>query len=236
MKIEIHPKYNQLATFIHSLPEQFDRTGTVIYEGRNVLRKYSVGGINLVVKRFKKPHVINRFVYGTFRSSKACRSYQNALILLEKGIPTPFPVAYIEEYCWGFADSYYVSLESVSVREMREFCTNPDICDRRFILESFGLFTARLHQLGILHLDYSGGNILFRTEGNNVFFELVDINRMHFKQIGEEEGYHGLRRLWVTDEIYKEIAKGYARGRGFDEATACRWILHYKNQFMRRRK
>ncbi|OAV71519.1 hypothetical protein Barb6_01391 [Bacteroidales bacterium Barb6] len=72
--------------------------------------------------------------------------------------------------------------------------------------------------------------------GKQCFFELVDINRMRFKQVGEEKGYRSLRPLWVTDEMYKEIAKSYACGRGFDEATACRRVLHYKNQFMRRRK
>ena len=37
MKLEINPKYNMLASFVRTIPEQFDDLGLVIYEGRNIL-------------------------------------------------------------------------------------------------------------------------------------------------------------------------------------------------------
>lgn len=46
-------------------------------------------------------------------------------------------------------------------------------------MTAFAEFTARLHEAGILHLDYSPGNILYDKIGEEYHFSLVDINRMH---------------------------------------------------------
>lgn len=234
MKIGINTKYNSLIPFIQAIPEQFDKSGTVIYEGRNILRKYNVNNFCIVVKSFKPPHVINRFVYSGLRKSKAYRSYNHALLLKEIGVNTPDPIAYIEQYKMGLVHSYYISLQSPFTRNMREFWFIPEIGDRHFILEKFGLFTAKMHELGVLHRDYSAGNILFGMIDGDVSFELVDINRMSFSPVSEEEGYKNLAPLWLTDAAYIEIAKAYANGRGFDESVAIKQILYYKNIFMKK--
>ena len=59
MKLEINPKYNMLASFVRTIPEQFDDLGLVIYEGRNILRKCVVGDLHLVIKSFAPPHPIS---------------------------------------------------------------------------------------------------------------------------------------------------------------------------------
>jgi serine/threonine protein kinase len=52
---------------------------------------------------------------------------------------------------------------------MREF-EEGGIAGREDILEAFAAFTVDLHKKGVLHLDYSAGNILFdRREGSVVF-------------------------------------------------------------------
>lgn len=51
-------------------------------------------------------------------------------------------------------------------------------------MTAFAEFTARLHEAGILHLDYSPGNILYDKIGEEYHFSLVDINRMHFGESG----------------------------------------------------
>ena len=63
--------------------------GTVVYKGRNELRKMTYGGLDLVVKSFHRPNLINRFVYGVFRPSKAKRSYDHARMYQEIGVGTP---------------------------------------------------------------------------------------------------------------------------------------------------
>ena len=232
MKIEINPVYRHLTDFIYSVPYLFDSIGEIIHDGRNRLRRCNIYGYELVIKRFKKPHLINRFVYGSIRDSKAERSYEYAFKLLEKNINTPIPVAYIEVYSFGLRDSYYLSLYTSIKREMREFCDLESVDNNRFILEAFGKFTANLHNKGVLHIDYSPGNILFDTVHGRPVFTLVDINRMKFVNVSEEMGYKNLQRLWLHDEPFRVIARSYAKERGFDEDKAEELILKYKNRYM----
>ena len=51
-------------------------------------------------------------------------------------------------------------------------------------LLAFARYTAALHQAGILHLDYSPGNILIHhNEIDGYSFSLVDVNRMQLLTI-----------------------------------------------------
>ena len=89
----LHPDCESLRDFMLSVPERFDRgEGTVIHKGRNELRKMKYGEQEFVVKSFHRPNLINRFVYGIFRPSKAKRSYVHAGMFLEIGVGTPRPV------------------------------------------------------------------------------------------------------------------------------------------------
>ena len=73
MKVVINPKYNFLTDFIYHLPGCFFKDGETIYQGRNILKKYDIQGYRLIVKRFKRPNIINQIVYSFFRRSKARR-------------------------------------------------------------------------------------------------------------------------------------------------------------------
>ena len=233
MKYVINPKYRFLEEFIYSVPENFTFTVELIYSGRNILKLYEVQGCRLVVKSFKVPHIINRFVYMNMRRSKARRSFEYANYLLEQGIYTPEPVAFIED-CSGLGlnHSFYVSLECPFKRNLREFWYVPEIGDRMPILESFARYTADMHEKGILHKDYSSGNVLFEVKNDRPSFALVDINRMKFGKIGEEEGYKNFDRLWLPDETYKVIAYNYALARGFNPQYAIERICYFKDKRM----
>ena len=71
MKVVINPKYNFLTNFIYHIPGCFFKEGETIYQGRNILKKYDIQGYRLIVKRFKRPNIINQIVYSFFRRSKA---------------------------------------------------------------------------------------------------------------------------------------------------------------------
>lgn len=235
MKIVINPSYKFLENFIYSLPDNFEKSGDVIYEGRNILRQYTIKNLSVIVKRFKRPGLINRIAYRFFRLSKAHRSYQYGIELRRRGILTPQPIAFIEKHNFGLTDSYYVSLESPFKRTMREFWFNPEIGDRHFILEAFGKFTSQMHQKEVLHLDYSAGNVLFDVEDGIPVFSVVDINRMRFGKVTEEEGYKSFKRLWLPNDVYIAIAKSYAAAHKYNEAHAIERICYYKNCFMKRK-
>lgn len=232
-RIVIHPSYKGLSSFIEDIPNIFDLEGTLIFQGRNQLKHYRINDIDLIVKRFKRPHILNRFVYVTIRLSKAARSYKNALRLETLKITTPTPVAYIEERSWGLSYSYYITTELKNMVEIRNIHSLYNEEDAYKILTAFGNYTARLHKQGILHKDYSAGNILFRMEEGQIYFSLVDINRMRFGAVSTEQGYKNFERLWLSDSDFVTIAKAYAQERNLDPEEAIKRICFYKNQFMR---
>ncbi|MDR1403014.1 MAG: lipopolysaccharide kinase InaA family protein [Tannerellaceae bacterium] len=239
MKIIVNPAYRGVEKAIRQIPGVFERSGELVYKGRNILKRFRADNANLIVKRFKKPHLINRFAYVYVRKSKACRSYEYAFKLLENGIHTPAPIAFMEEYKYGLLTfSYFISEEITEAREIREFVLHPEkLAGEAFVLDAFGRFTAGMHQKKICHNDYSPGNILYRTgEGGEVTFYLVDINRMRFnKSVPEEKGYRNFKALWLPDAAFVLIAHSYARAMGYALARATERILYYKNSFMKRR-
>lgn len=74
MRVIVNPKYAHLQKEIEEIPRSFQKERDVVYDGRNVLKRIGLGSIDVVVKSFKKPHIINRVVYSFFRQSKAERS------------------------------------------------------------------------------------------------------------------------------------------------------------------
>jgi hypothetical protein len=89
----------------------FDSEGILFGDGqRNKIKLFELEGKTINIKSFKIPHLINKIAYKYFRKSKARRSFEYATTLLEKGIGTPQPIAYFENYdIIGLKDSYYVS-------------------------------------------------------------------------------------------------------------------------------
>lgn len=232
-KIVVNPLFESLHFFVETLPVAFDSTGIVIFKGRNILKRYEVNGISLVVKRFKIPHIINRIAYVTFRSSKAARSYENALKLSTLGIETPQPIAYIEERFLGLTYSYYVTSELKNMTEIRDIHSVCSEEEAMSILIALGQYTAGLHKKGILHKDYSPGNILFGIENGQIHFSIVDINRLFWGPITEEVGYKNFERLWLSDSDFVTVASSYASYMGYDVYKAVKRICFYKDRFMK---
>jgi hypothetical protein len=149
---------------------------------RNKIKLFELEGKTINIKSFKIPHLINKIAYKYFRKSKARRSFEYATILLEKGIGTPHPIAFFENYdTVGLKDSYYVSEHLQCDLTFRELVEIPDFADHDTILRQFTAFSFDLHEKGIEFLDHSPGNTLIKKtiEGNYDFF-LVDLNRMDF--------------------------------------------------------
>ena len=67
MRVIVNPKYAHLQKEIEEIPRSFQKERDVVYDGRNVLKRIGLGSIDVVVKSFKKPHIINRVVLNNFR-------------------------------------------------------------------------------------------------------------------------------------------------------------------------
>ena len=199
-----------------------------------MIRKTSVEGIEVNVKRYAVPPLINRIVYLFFRLSKGKRAYVYPERLFAKGFETPEPIAYVEERRMGLIGySYFLSIHSAY---RYNFCSmgNADVRDCADVVRAFARFTARLHEAGILHLDYSPGNILYDKLDDGYHFSLVDINRMRFGRVGKKRGCANFARLWGQTSFFVLLAKEYARARHMDEDECVRLVLHYRKKFWQR--
>ena len=233
----INPKYQHLKEWLERLPEDFERLGEIIYDKRNQLRVIPAPDGTLVnAKRYCVPHAINRVVYSLgIRQPKGRRAFIYPSRLLERGIDTPEPIAYIEprNRLGLLRETYFVSVQSPLRHTLYEFGDAREGTYEEMAHE-LGLFTATMHEREVLHLDYSPGNILWDKDEQGYHFAVVDINRMHFGKVDIEQGCAALRRLWGPKRFVELIARSYAAARDFDEDEAVRLTMQARTAFWTR--
>ena len=232
----INEKYMHLREWLERLPEQFEQLGEVIYDKRNQLRVIEAPDGTLVnAKRYCKPHAVNRVVYSLgIRQPKGLRAFRYPALLLERGIDTPEPIAYIEQrQCGLLGLSYFISVQSPLKHTFYEF---GDAKEGTYedMAEALGRFAAMMHDREVLHRDFSPGNILWDKDGEGYHFAVVDINRMRFGKVDMEEGCANLCRLWGPKRFIELIARSYAKSRGFDEDEAVRLTMQARTAFWTR--
>ena len=92
-------------------------------------------------------------------------------------------------------------------------------------------FTAHMHNEGVLHKDFSPGNILWDKDEKGYHFAVIDINRMEFKQVDINEGCANFARLWGITDIFRTMARTYAKARNFDVDECERLVVMHRNKF-----
>jgi len=231
MKTIINPTYNALSSFINRIPDIFDQEGELVFTARNQLKSYTVEGVDLIVKRYKKPHLINRIAYTFFRPSKAKRAYDYALRLLELNINTPMPIAYIEQKSFGLLDhGFFISVYEKEYSDIREFMIGTQTDDT--LLQHLAKYIAHFHSKGVLHFDMSPGNVLYKKVKDNYLFTLIDINRMHFSHsISKTDRYKSFKRLSENKSVLTRIATLYAAAAQLDESESVERINYYCTEF-----
>ena len=230
---KVDQSYGPLKYEVKSLPAAFKYGhGTVIYKGRNELRQMNWKGTEVVVKSFRIPNIVNRISYGVFRSSKAQRSFEYAKRLLQDGIGTPYPVGYYtERNGLLFSHSYYASLKSECPYSYIDLM-HGDFPGQEEVLRAIARTTAKMHNLGYIHNDYSRGNILFRITDTGVKIEIIDLNRIRFHKIGIHEGCRNFERLPGTKQMLMIMADEYARARGFNPEECVELVLKYNHIYV----
>lgn len=236
--IKVSPKWQQWRDFLLAIPPHMDSEGTWIYGGkRNLIKLFSASdGTVIVVKRYHKPKGINLLVYSLgIRKPKGVRAYRYASILNAHGVETPEPVAYIENRkCGLLLDSYLITLQCPYKHRLYEMGdAKPDVYGP--MAKSLANFTAHMHDEGILHLDFSPGNILWEKDSaGNYHFALVDINRMKFGHVPMKEGCKSFARLWGPKAFIVMLVSEYARLRNFNIENALKITLGARRRFWKR--
>lgn len=242
MKIKIAKPFQEDKDKIENIFKNFHNDGLLLGNGeRNQIKLFDLKGQSINVKSFKIPNLINKIVYKYFRKSKAQRSFDNALYLLEHGIGTPQPIAYAENFSlFGLKDSFYASKHVEYDLTFRELVSNPDYPERDQILASFTKFTHLLHENGILFKDHSPGNTLIKKTEEGYDFFLVDLNRMVFKPLTFEERIKNFSRLTPKEEMVRVMSNRYAElmNRNPEEVFELMWkhTKTFQEKYHRKRR
>lgn len=196
-----------------------------IHKARNEIKIIDFNGESLVVKSFKIPSILNKIVYTFFRDSKAKKSYENSIKIIDF---VPKPIGYVEFKKFGLMhESYFVSENFKYDFTIREPLLQTDFKNKDGVFKAFAKFTYRLHEQGIFHLDYSPGNILIKEENEDYIFKIVDINRMEFKPLDLDERLKNFAKLWAKDDDLEVIIKEYTSLMGKDEQSCIDSALKY---------
>lgn len=227
-KIKLNKSYGKFQDFLINIKEYFEANNETIHKARNELKIINHNGIDTVVKAFKVPNSINKIAYTYLRDSKAKKSYEYSMQI---GRFTPTPIGYIEFYEKNLlSQSYFVSEKFEYDFTIREPLLQKDFTNQENIFKQFARFTFDLHESGILHKDYSPGNILIKQNQDEYIFKIVDINRMEFKKLNLEERLKNFSQLWALDQYLTIIIKEYAALVKEDEPKCLDIALKYSQK------
>lgn len=228
IEVVINPDYKYLIDFIYNIPKETYKYDKVFKNDRNSVKKATVNGVQLVIKRYKVPNLIQRFIYTFFRKSKAQRSYEYASRLNKKGVKTANSIAYIEmNKNRLFHTGYYVSefLDYTLLDEIKNY----DYETKSEILKELAKFTIRQHQLGIFNKDYNSTNIFFYKENENWEFAIIDTNRIRFKnKINQNKAARQLKTTTLPITDTAKIIERYANIRGWNAIQLCGSVFNKK--------
>lgn len=234
--LTVNPHFQECEEFSKHIEEHFNSKTSTIHKARNEIKVLTCNKYSVVVKSYKIPNFLNALAYTYLRESKAHKAYCNALKLNALGINTPAPIAFIEEYDSLLQKSFFISEEFVFDFTIREPLEDSDFTDRENIFKAFAYFSVQLHKNGILHQDYSPGNILIKKITDGYEFSIVDINRMAFQEIDFETGCENFSKLWADENALKTIALEYAKEMGYDTVKTVKRIIDLDHQHKRFKK
>ncbi len=153
--------------------------GQILKDGRtSFVSHVKLGGIEVVVKRYNHKGLLHSLRH-TFKKSRATRSWLNANRLLLLGIPTPRPLAYIDEYRGPLLHRSYFITEFIGGQELHGILRDESVpVDRKQRLIDEVVHTLnRLAGHRISHGDLKHTNIL--CSGDKITLTDLDGMRVH---------------------------------------------------------
>jgi len=211
--------------FLKNMKIHFTELNNSIHKARNEIKITDFNDESLVIKSFKVPNIINKIIYTFFKSSKAKKSYDNSLKIINF---VPKPIGFIEFKKFALIkDSYFISENFKYDFTIREALLDNSFMDKGKIFKEFAKFTLKLHEAGIFHLDYSPGNILIKKEDTGYIFKIVDINRMQFINLTLNDRLKNFSKLWAKNEDLIIIIKEYAKLFNADETLCIKNAIKY---------
>ena len=237
-QIVVNPEYKDIERWVRSLPDTFCNSGELIHKGRNEVRVFRLlDGERVAVKRYRRPLWFQRIDYTCLRSSKAQRAYKYGLRLLEYGIPTPKPIAFIDMYKCGLVDcSFFISSYSPDKDCNVLHDTRDELMSQRLA----SLFV-QMHERRFLHGDSNISNFLFHENSDasgdyNVY--TIDINRSRFmdRELTRKECLDNIVPLTHQLDVLRMVVGYYAKARNWNVDETVDYVLTQRKKFEARRR
>lgn len=159
---------NELNQFFINPENVYKQYGTeILKNGRSsTVAKIILGDQTLVLKRYNLKNMWHR-LRRCLRQTRAANTWSLAQRLYLLGIPTPKPVAFIENRFLGFRGTSYFLMEKVKGVDIGEYFLNYSPDDKRFqmIAELVVALIFNLKTLQLTHGDLKKNNILITSTG-----------------------------------------------------------------------
>jgi len=225
----IESKYKYL---LLDILKYFNASKTCLQKERNEIKIVDFENEKINVKSFKIPNFIKKIAYTFLKDSKAKKSYNNSLRILEF---VPKPLAYIEFYKFGLLDkTYFLSEHFFYDFTIRDFLCKTSTIEKNEVFKEFAKFSFALHNKGIYHLDFSPGNILIKKQNSKYCFKIVDINRMKFIKFDLKLRMKNFAKLWADDDDLRLLISYYAKLLGADENKCIQLALAFSKTHKKR--
>lgn len=184
----------------------------------------------------------------SYSGSRACRSWQTAQAMLERGIGTPRPIAFLDRWAGRrILESYlFTELEqdmcTFKDELIRLYTTDPECARIMALLECVARAIKAMHDAGIAHRDLGNQNILLRPVGPAGWSDVkfVDLNRA---QVGPRLGLAArafdISRISLPSDflrVFKEMYFGEVVPAEFQETEASyrqRFAWHTRTRALR---
>jgi len=227
------PDFIQAIADCHSLLN--DSEAEILLDSRNrvgvvTLPFHGQKKVDVVIKEFRSRGV-NK-LKSLFFSGKAFRAWQGAMVLTERKVDTPPPVACLEKRKALFLDESFFLTERISgVREIRFLFLELQPVELRELLDSLSRHLSLCHERGVLHRDLSDGNILVKKGKSGEFrFFLIDTNRIRIKRrISPLKRMKNLIRLGVPPGNQCYFLEQYS---GEDRVKGFLWFWYRFNKMV----
>jgi serine/threonine protein kinase len=213
---QIHSEYD-VPAIVDALKdcEALLEKARIIEDSRNRVGVVSLPGIKgrtteLAIKEFRIQG-LNKWK-SSILSSKAHKAWRGSLALVERGLLTPLPVAYLESRTSFFLEqSYFVAEYVPEIEEVRGLFRELSQDDLTPLLRELAGYLARCTSSGILHRDLSDGNVMVGKKVSERFrFYLLDTNRIRLrKRVGTFRGIKSLIRLGIPPELQRYFLTEY---------------------------
>lgn len=203
VKQKAYPEITE-AFIVNLLQTPPDSEHKIIYKGRNIVWEVkNKDGERFIVKEFKRLNFLQAIPY-LLKGSKAKRSYENSVMLLQAGLTVPYPIAYIEISVLGVVvKSLYIcecdySPDIVNLIRRKDF--NKDV------VKALSIFLVKMHSKKITHGDLNCTNILKHSHS----FSLIDTNRaLQHSRITRRDIIKDLSRVTHRRDVLKSLGEFY---------------------------